>query len=89
MAIVGNGPLPVAGSHTSTSSGTPSKLGTRAASLAVAHSRAPELGAQAWPNGAGGAASAPGASAASSATTRTAGAERMSIAATYCARDAG
>src|SRR4051794_41450385 len=56
MAIVGNGPLPVGGRRTSTSSGTPSKLATRAASDTVGQKRAPSAGAQAWPNGAGGAA---------------------------------
>ena len=39
--MVGNGPSPVAGSQTSTSSGTPSKLGTRAASSAVGQKRTP------------------------------------------------
>ena len=59
--MVGNGPSPVAGSQTSTSSGTPSKLGTRAASSAVGQKSAPSRGVQACPKGAGGAAEADGA----------------------------
>ena len=70
---VGNGPSPVAGSQTSTSSGTPSKLGTRAASSAVGQKSAPSRGVHACPKGAGGAAEAGGAKAAHRATTATQG----------------
>ena len=52
MTIVGNGPVPVAGSVTSTSIGVPSKLGTRAASFAVGQNRTPFCGTHACPNGA-------------------------------------
>src|SRR4051794_5254968 len=51
--MVGNGPSPVAGRVTSTSSGTPSKLATRDARSGVGQNRTPSCGAQAWPNGAG------------------------------------
>ena len=44
ITIVGNGPLPVAGSVTSTSSGTPSKDGTRWASVPVGQKRTPFCG---------------------------------------------
>src|SRR5512132_1813719 len=71
--MVGNGPSPVAGSQTSTSSGTPSKLGRRAASSAVGQKSAPSRGVQACPKGAGGAAKAGGARAAHRAATATQG----------------
>ena len=41
ITIAGNGPSPVGGSVTSTSSGTPSQLGTRWASVAVGQKRTP------------------------------------------------
>src|SRR5215210_7253849 len=53
--MVGNGRLPVAGSVTSTSIGVPSHEGTRWARSAVGQNCTPARGAQAWPNGAGGA----------------------------------
>src|SRR5947209_153477 len=58
MTRVGNGPLPVAGSVTSTSSGTPSKEGTPSTvrpgpASVVGQKRTPAVGKQVWPNGAG------------------------------------
>ena len=47
ITIVGNGPSPVAGSVTSTSSGTPSKLATRCESTAVGQNSTPFCGEQA------------------------------------------
>src|SRR3954471_3092615 len=72
--MVGNGPSPVAGRVTSTSSGTPSKLATRDARSGVGQNRTPSCGVQAWPNGAGAAwaagTAARDAAAAQSAATR-------------------
>src|SRR5436190_23962778 len=56
-----------AGRVTSTSSGVPSKLGTRSASVLVGQKRTPLRGWHEWPNGVGGAAAAGAAQ--SSATT--------------------
>src|SRR5215217_3188225 len=64
ITIVGKGPSPLGGSVTSTSSGTPSQLGTRSASLAVGQNSTASCGTQAWPNGSGGAAWAAGAASA-------------------------
>jgi hypothetical protein len=58
ITIVGNGPSPVAGSVTSTSIGTPSKLGTRCWSFFVAQRRTPFCGWHECPKGFGGAAAA-------------------------------
>src|SRR3954471_11400567 len=58
ITITGNGPSPVVGSVTSTSSGTPSQLGTRCASPAVGQNSTPSRGTHACPNGSGGAACA-------------------------------
>src|SRR5436853_1572765 len=58
--MVGNGPLPCAGSVTSTSSGTPSNVGTPSTVLpgapsVVGQNRVPSPWlVQRWPNGAGG-----------------------------------
>src|SRR5215469_12694642 len=52
MTIVGNGPLPFSGRVTSTSSGVPSKEGTREERLGVGQKRTPFSAVQAWPNGA-------------------------------------
>src|SRR5258705_1210979 len=70
MITVGNGPSPVAGSVTSTSSGVPSKLGVRVSP--AAQMRTPSLGAQARPYGAGAAAwaAATGTTAQASAASR-------------------
>src|SRR5215210_577398 len=61
ITIVGSASflLASAGSVTSTSSGAPSKLGTRSASVRVGQKRTPFCGSQGCPNGAGGAAWAP------------------------------
>src|SRR4051794_17481030 len=56
--IVGKGPSPVAGSVTSTSIGVPSKLAGRDARSGVGQKRTPFWGVQAWPKGAGSAATA-------------------------------
>ena len=69
--MVGNGPSPLGGSVTSTSIGTPSKLGTRSASLAVGQKSTPFCGVQAWPKGLGGAAwAAPGTAISAATATR-------------------
>src|SRR6478752_9035665 len=52
ITIVGNGPLPLSGRVTSTSSGTPSKEGTREAESTVGQKRTPFSAVQGWPNGA-------------------------------------
>ena len=85
IRIVGNGPSPVAGSVTSTSSGVPSKLATRDARSVVGQKRTPSFGAHAWPNGAGAAWAVPGASTARAATAAASAAERRAegIRATY------
>src|SRR3954465_6060333 len=49
--MVGNGPVPVGGNVTSTSSGVPSKLGTRWDKSVVGQKRTPCRGRQAWPSG--------------------------------------
>jgi hypothetical protein len=56
--MVGNGPLPCAGSVTSASSGTPSKDGTRWAEPDVGQKRTPFCAWHECPNGAGCAADA-------------------------------
>ena len=72
---------------TSTSSGTPSKLATRSASPVVGQKRTPSFGAQAWPNGVGGAAAA---EAGSRASVKMARARRRDIGGTVLAGgDAG
>src|SRR5437660_11326948 len=53
MTIVGNGPFPVGGSVTSTSSGTPSKDAIRAGSDEVGQKRTLFCAVHVWPNGAG------------------------------------
>ena len=53
ITIVGNGPVPLAGSVTSASSGTPSNVGTRCASVSVGQKRTPFSALHACPNGAG------------------------------------
>src|SRR4051795_3544318 len=71
ITIVGNGPLPLAGSVTSTSSGTPSKVATRWVDPLPGQKRTPALGVQASPSGVGAAAAAGGsASATASAAVR-------------------
>src|SRR3954453_23238371 len=62
ITIVGNGPLPVGGIVTATSSGTPSKLGTRLATF-PAQKRTPFCGAHALPRGVGSAVATAGTSA--------------------------
>src|SRR3954453_16933931 len=52
MTIVGKGPLPFSGRVTSTSSGTPSKEGTREARSAVGQKRTPFWAMQPVPSGA-------------------------------------
>src|SRR5215213_4643987 len=86
MTIVGNGPSPFGGSVTSTSSGTPSKLATRSASPVVGQKRAPSFGAQAWPNGVGGAAAA---EAGSRPSVKIARARRRDIGGTLLAEQGG
>src|SRR5262245_38447089 len=49
--MVGKGPSPVAGSVRSTSSGTPSQVGTRSASVVVGQKRTPLCATQACPKG--------------------------------------
>src|ERR1700730_213707 len=61
ITIVGNGPVPVAGSVTSASSGTLSKEGTRCARVSVGQKRTPFCALHACPNGIGSAAAKPGA----------------------------
>src|SRR4051794_1508268 len=56
ITIVGNGPSPAGGSVTSTSIGTPSKVGTRWSSVALGQNRTPFCSEHAWPKGFGGAA---------------------------------
>src|SRR3954452_83422 len=84
ITIVGKGPSPPAGSVTSTSSGTPSKLATRCESAAVGQKRTPPCGAQACPNGSGGAAWA--AAGAANAATTAAKATRVLIRFLPCGR---
>src|SRR4051812_40761788 len=67
ITIVGNGPSPVAGSVTSASRGTPSKVGTRCVEPFPAQKRTPAFDAQASPSGVASADAAAGS--ASTATT--------------------
>jgi hypothetical protein len=61
ITIVGKGPSPLGGSVTSTSSGTPSNVGTRCCRVSVGQKRTPFCALQACPNGAGSAAASAGA----------------------------
>src|SRR3954468_10424640 len=53
ITIVGNGPSPLAGSVTSASSGTPSKVATRLAAPSPGQKRTPFIAAQSSPSGLG------------------------------------
>src|SRR3954454_16640293 len=70
ITIVGYGPSPVAGSVTSASSGTPSKVATRCVDPLPWQKRTPTFGAQLRPSGAGAAAAVAGISSAAASAAR-------------------